>query len=761
MNDPLFESFCNPDTLTLAWQRVRSKHTAAGIDRQTVEEYQHKAGLNILNLSQQLKTGSYIQQPYLEVLIPKNENEKRHLALLTVNDKIVQTAAAFVLTPVFEKSYLNVSYAYRNRKGPVKAIRAVQHLITHQKHTWLASCDIDNFFDSIPHAILFRKLSAFLKSSDMVEIIRQFVTMGKVNKYFGWKNAHSGIPQGGVISPMLANFYLYQLDKLMVDNQYGFVRYADDFIILAKSESEAQDALQKAVSLLTNHLQLSLNKGSEIVPVAKGFEFLGISFSGSTLSLSDRKFKRLSQKMLDASRIGNELITPKLREVLQGIHTFYAKLIPQETLGKLDDELINVIRTKASAEFRTLTQQKKMLAEFDDIEFLAKQHNFKRKEYIEAQLFSIKQVTTKKATTTKATAGTSSEKAVRKRKHEYQKLESAGFNVVIASPGTWLSKRDNRIIVKQQDTIVQEVPLINLRNITIQNEGVSFSSNVIEACSEYHVSINFLKHDGKPYALIHQPNWFNAGTGTAQLEAYNNGKGIYIINQIITGKITNQVNLLKYYGKYYNSRIPAYKDALNETAAVMVSYCREISNLVFENLDDYRLKIFAYEGLAATRYWSTMGILINTKAPFAKRERQGATDLVNCMLNYGYGILYGKITEAIINSNLNPNLSYLHKPENNRPSLVFDMIEEFRQQVVDRAVLALIMKNQNLKCENGLLDIATRKLTALKVIERLNTVETFRNREMRLFEIIDRQAHNLALYLTGEKKNYKPYIRKW
>jgi len=760
MDDPLFESFYNLETLTLAWLRVRSKHTAGGIDRQTIEEYQHKAEQHLISLSDQLKSGSYIQQPYLEVLIPKNENEKRHLGLLTINDKIVQTAAAFVLTPIFEKSFLNVSYAYRNRKGAVKAIRKVQQLIANQKYTWLASCDVDNFFDSIPHTILFRKLSSFLKSTGMVEMIRQFVTMGKVNKHFAWKDAHAGIPQGGVISPMLANFYLYQLDKLMVDSPYGFVRYADDFIILAKTEPEAQDALQKAVSLLTNHLQLSLNEGSKVSSVEKGFEFLGISFNGASLALSERKFKRLSQKMLDASRTGNGLITPKLVEVLQGIHTFYAKLIPQETLSMLDDELMTVIRARAFIDNKTHLQQQKILAEFDAIEFLAKQHNFKRKEYIETQL-AIQRVTTKKAGALKLTAEINSEKAVRKRKHEYQKLESAGFGLIIATPGTWLSKRNNRIIVKQQDTIVQEVPLLNLRNITIQNDGVSFSSNVIEACCEYHVSINFLKHDGKPYALIHQPDWFNAETGIAQLQAYQNGKCFYIIKQLVTGKITNQVNLLKYYGKYYNERIPSYMEALNEVAAEMVAYCSEVENLANESLDDYRMKILAYEGLAASRYWSTLGILINTRVPFEKRERQGATDLVNCMLNYGYGILYGKITEAIIHANLNPNLSYLHKPEHNRPSLVYDLIEEFRQQVVDRAVFALIIKNRELKLENGLLDIATRKILALKVIERLNTVEIFRNREMRLFEIIDRQAHNLSLYLTGEKKVYKPYVRKW
>ena len=195
MNDPLFQSFCSKETLTLAWQRVRAKNTAGGIDSQTVELYQKNIDTNIAGLSEQLLLGRYMQQPYLEVHIPKNETEKRHLGLLTISDKIVQTAASFVLTPIFEKSFLNVSYAYRNKRGAVKAIRKVQSLISNQKYTWLAACDIDNFFDTIPHHILLRKLSSFLKSPGMVEMLRMFITMGKVNRQYAWKDAHKGIPQ--------------------------------------------------------------------------------------------------------------------------------------------------------------------------------------------------------------------------------------------------------------------------------------------------------------------------------------------------------------------------------------------------------------------------------------------------------------------------------------------------------------------------------------------------------------------------------------
>jgi group II intron reverse transcriptase/maturase/CRISPR-associated endonuclease Cas1 len=759
MNDPLFHSFCSKDTLMLAWQRVRSKQTAGGIDNQTIETYQKEVNQHIESLSQKLLYGSYTQQPYLEVFIPKNETERRRIALLTIDDKIVQTAAAIVLTPIFEKSFLPVSYAYRNKKGAVKAIHKVQHLIKNEKLEWLVSCDIDNFFDTIPHQILFRKLGSFLKSPGLVELIRMFVTMGRVNRSFGWKDTHKGIPQGGVVSPTLANFYLYALDKEMVDHGYGFVRYADDFIILTHTEEQAKEALHKVTQLLTDQLQLKLNEGYEVSHISKGFEFLGISFKGEDMSLSERKFNRLSKKMEDASRLSPEAITPKILEVYKGIHNFYAKLIPDNTLALLDDVFVNLIRNKAAENSGGKVQTQKLIQQFDNIEFLAKQHNFKRKEYLQAMLLPESQAG--KLLKAKKKVPINSARAVKKRKHEYQKLEAVGFDIIVATPGSWISKKANKIVVKQQDKVIQEVPLVNLKNITIINEGVSFSSNVIEACADYNISVDFLKHDGKPYAILMQPDWFDASVALAQLHAYENGKAIAIIKNIVAGKITNQINLLKYYGKYYSKEYPAYGMAKDAATILMNDYITELEALAEPDLGIFRNKAFAFEGLAASKYWDTIGILINTKVVFEKRERQGATDLVNCMLNYGYGILYGKITEAIVRANMNPNLSYLHVPETGRPSLVYDFIEEFRQQAVDKPVFALLIKNRKLECVNGMLNDYTKKLLAQKVIERLNTVEHFRERELRLFEVINIQAINLAKFLTGEKKHYKPYIHKW
>jgi CRISPR-associated protein Cas1 len=245
------------------------------------------------------------------------------------------------------------------------------------------------------------------------------------------------------------------------------------------------------------------------------------------------------------------------------------------------------------------------------------------------------------------------------------------------------------------------------------------------------------------------------------LDAYRTDKGFMMIRLFVFGKINNQTNLIKYYGKYYLKRLEPFKKAFPAFIATMEKLADSSMNMQHENLDEFRLKMFAIEGQASANYWDMVEILIRSKVPFQGRERQGATDLVNSMLNYGYGMLYARVTESIIRARLNPCLSYLHKPEGNRPSLVFDLIEEFRQQAVDRVIIALVIKNKNLKTENGFMDDKTRKLVAQKIIARLDAIEKFHHREMRFYEIIQAQAVALANYLDGTTKSYKPYMPKW
>ncbi|OJX90108.1 MAG: CRISPR-associated endonuclease Cas1 [Paludibacter sp. 47-17] len=755
MNDPLFETLCRKQTLYTAWLKVKEKNTVGGIDQKTVEDYARNVDQYLEELSQKLIAGTYIQQPYREVFIPKKENEKRRLGLLTVNDKVVQTAVSQIITPIFEKSFLPVSYAYRENKSAVKAIRQVQHLVKIEHYTWLASCDIDNFFDNIPHAPLFGRLNAFLKSPGITELMKMFVMMGSVNYRKQWKNTVKGIPQGSVVSPILANFYLYQLDKLMMDKKYGFVRYADDFIILGKTEAQANEALNDVVQVITKQLSLTLNEGSAVVPVSDGFDFLGIHFKDGNIDLSETKFNRLREKLHDAAETGQGFISSKLTETIQGIANFYGKLVSQEKLNKLDIEIIKLLKKRW---IRLNPNQTNHLPNQLQTIMLLAEANVLNKTAFLHQYWGIKEKSKDKTKTKKSIQ---SREAVLSRKHEYRKLESSGFDLAITQPGFFLGKKDHDVTVKYQGKLIREIPFINLKNITILCDGVTLSSNLIKSCAENKISIDFLGDNGAAYAIIVNPTFVNADIGIAQLQAYTDHKSFYLIRKFVTGKINNQLNLIKYYGKYYLSKNQELKTLFPDFSHKMKKLCADVENINPQSLDEYRLKLFAVEGQASSAYWDMVKVLIANKMIFNGRERQGARDLVNCMLNYGYGILYARITEAILKTGLNPCLSYLHKPDGNRLSLVFDLIEEFRQQAVDRVVIALIMKNKNLRELNGILDDYTRKTLSQKVIDRMNNFELFRKKECRFFEIMFLQARALVNFLTDNTKEYKPYNPKW
>jgi CRISPR-associated protein Cas1 len=284
---------------------------------------------------------------------------------------------------------------------------------------------------------------------------------------------------------------------------------------------------------------------------------------------------------------------------------------------------------------------------------------------------------------------------------------------------------------------------------------------VVEYCAEREIPIDFAGFDGKPYAKIYPLQSAPASLGIAQLKAFENGKAHILAKAFVLGKIRNQINLAKYYNKYRKGRDEDFTAIFGERVNSMESLVKEAKSLHEKDLEILRGKLFSIEGRASSCYWELVEKMLNDDVEFEGRVRKGATDLVNALLNYGYGILYSRIWEAILKAGMNPYISYLHKPQDRKPTLAFDLIEEFRQQAVDRAVFALITKGEKLEIEKGLLTYNTRKKVAERVLERIHTVEVFRNNEMRLSQIIKMQANAAGEFLEGKLSCYRPYIGKW
>jgi CRISP-associated protein Cas1 len=340
-------------------------------------------------------------------------------------------------------------------------------------------------------------------------------------------------------------------------------------------------------------------------------------------------------------------------------------------------------------------------------------------------------------------------------------LEVFDVEVLVEDYGSFLGKKSERLVIKRNGDVEREIPFLDLERIIVSSNGVSLSSDLIRECADRGVSIHFLTSRGQPYAQVSSPNL----TGTVrtrreQVLAFLDGRGIAVGKLIITGKVKNQINLLKYFAKYRKTTNPELFLQIEEKTTKMEAILKELAHIDGENIDAVRGSLLSVEGRAACLYWEEFGALIEKKIDFEGREHRGASDPVNSLLNYGYGMLYTQVWGAVIQAGLEPFAGFLHVDRPGKPSLVLDLTEEFRPQLVDRIVLAHIGKGCEIKMDGDRLAEETRKEFARKVIERWDETENYEQKKVKLRQIILMQARHFAVFLRGEGA-YKPFVGRW
>lgn len=760
----LFDQIASFEQLFKAWQNVKAKGSSGGVDQVSIEMFDGNSNEYLEGLRKQLIEETYIPEPYKSFNIPKDGNEFRKLGLPTVKDKIVQTATRYSIEPLFEEQFLNVSYAYRPEKGAVKAIRRVQHRLLGEHLEWVTIADIDNFFDTIQPEILFTLLNETINCPEVMRIIRLWVQIGSLNFRLKYQPYSEGIPQGAILSPLFSNIYLHPFDRFMTDKGHALVRYADDFIILSKTREAALQAFNDTQTFLENHLKLRLNKEWKVKKAINGFEFLHINFFDGKISVTKERFQHLCEKIDNSLKFSNEL--PDIdhaNKKLRGILNFYGQLLDGNTINQLDDYLQQALLRfltdgLQSGKIKNLNQVENFLK---PIIFLSVKTEGNRNVTIKQLIEQIKNARrVRDAINKSGNIQKSVEKAIEKKKKQYEHIADAGRELVVSQPGIFIGKSKKGITLHEKGKLKATASIHNLSHISIMSHGISISENTIRYCAENMIPIDFIAFNGLPYAKIFAPVYPDAAIGTAQMKALDNGVGISLIRQMITGKMKNQLSLLKYYYKYRKETKDDYNDSYEKCCTIIENEIARIKTLNDTKLDTFRASLMGHEGVAAASYWEMIVRLLNAYIVFEGRERQGAVDPVNSMLNYGYGILYSRVWEAIIRERLNPHISFLHVCSQNQPTLAFDLIEEFRQQVVDKIVFSLITKNGPIEMEQGQLKQQTRKRLVEKLLERLNSKENFRGHKLRITEIIQHQARAMALHVQGIK-TYKPYVGKW
>jgi len=345
--------------LASAWRAVKANQGAAGVDRQSIEQFEQNIEAEIRQLQQELKARTYQPQPVRRVYIPKPDGRQRPLGIPTVRDRLVQQALKQVLEPVFEPMFLDCSFGFRPGKSAHMALdRVTAHL--KEGYRWVVDCDIKGYFDSIPHEKLIDAVAEEVADGTVLRLIRAFLEAGVLEDGV-YSESEAGTPQGGVISPLLANIYLHSLDVEMSRRGHRLTRYADDFVILTGSQKAALRVMGAVKRLPESGLGLTVHpEKSRVVSVSEGFEFLGYLFKALDRRPRDKALDELKDAVRARTRRNQtqplQAVIAKLNPLLRGWGNYFCYGRVKTRFRELDEWIRRRLRAVQLRSWRYVGQ---------------------------------------------------------------------------------------------------------------------------------------------------------------------------------------------------------------------------------------------------------------------------------------------------------------------------------------------------------------------------------------------------------------------
>lgn len=323
----LYDRLLDRRALALAFEKVRRASGSPGADGQTISDFQSCLEEELDRLVSELRGKTYQPQPVRRVTIPKPGGGERHLGIPAVRDRVVQQALLDILQPIFDPDFHPSSYGYRPGRSCQMAVAKATMFIRQYHRKWVVDMDLSKCFDRLDHGLIIASISQRVKDGSILKLIEMFLKAGVMIDHHV-EATDIGSPQGGVISPLIANIYLDALDQEMKRRGHRIVRYADDILILCATRSGAEHAQAVATEILEGTLKLTVNREkTHMIQASQGVKFLGVEISTTWTRIQDKKVSALKDKVKAITRrsspVNLEQVIADLNPILRGFANYF------------------------------------------------------------------------------------------------------------------------------------------------------------------------------------------------------------------------------------------------------------------------------------------------------------------------------------------------------------------------------------------------------------------------------------------------------
>ena len=705
--DTLLRNALTISALRVARDRVLANHGCAGVDGQTVDDFAAYGDAALRLLAAEVQGGRYHCQPLLRLWLPKGEGKPpRGLAVPAVRDRVLQTSVATVLTPLAEARAEDASFGYRKGRSVQQAVARVERLLR-EGWCWIVDADIEAYFDTIDHGQLLALLADLLPAEPRLQTLMAHWLSVPVRDNGVNQPRERGVPQGSPLSPLLANLFLDVLDEALLDADHRLVRFADDFVVLARSRKRAEAALELSRDML-ERLALRLNPTkTRIVHSEQGFEFLGWNFV-RTLALPRSRLPSAGHvpsatpSGANADPTAERLAPDPLRDA--------APADSASAAGWYDD---------SGHQWHHSGRHNPDDDALDDAEASAG---------------------TDPGTTADDDANDPALPA----------LAPLQRTLYLVDPECQLEVYKQRLAVTRGEHRLLTVSALNVDQVVVFGP-VQVTTQALQLVSRCGGAVAFLSRLGRYYGRYEPADGAALGLLQAQFQrAAEPGFALAIARRLVAAKLRNSATVLA-----RTLRRHGLRDATDVAAAARVAEAparlREAADGVERAASAATLR--GMEGSAAALYFQVLARLLPSEWPFPRRVPRPAPDAVNALLSFGYSVLYQCVAGLLRGRGMHAHLGLFHASGGAHMALASDLMEPYRAYAVDAVVLRLVFGGR-LAPECGALDEggsyrlndATSRELIRAIETRFNTPQMHpRSREpMDLKRLVDADVRQLA-----------------